>query len=133
MRNYFFICFIFFSLITFSCKRAPQDSRLPGEWVANHIDNNGNDVLASIFFVFNGNLSYSRGHTTWLGMWSTKNGVLNLSFEDSSINGTYNYKVKRYSQNTAASKPFDELQLETIEIDDSLYENQLTGSFNSLY
>ena len=133
MKNYFLIFFTFFTLITFSCKRAPQDSRLPGEWVANQIDNNGNNVVASIFFVFDGNLSYTRGHTTWLGKWSTKNRVLTLSFEDSSINGTYNYKVKGQSQNSGASKPFDELQLETIEIDDSLYKNQLTGSFNSLY
>ena len=60
-------------------------------------------------------------------------GVLSVSFEDSTINGTYNYKVKDQNQNTTALKLFDEIELTPIEIDDSLVVNQFSGTFNSIY
>ena len=124
----FFIC----SLI--SCRRYPNDSRLQGEWTTVQIDQaSGAEITASIFFVYDGDISYTRGNLSWLGKWNTDRGVLTVSFEDSTINGTYDYKVKNQNQNTTASKPFDELELIPIEIDDSLFVNQFLGTFNSLY
>ena len=93
----------------------------------------GAEITASIFFVYDGDISYSRGNLSWLGKWNTDRGVLTVSFEDSTINGTYNYKVKNQNQNTTASKPFDELELTPIEIDDSLLVNQFLGTFSSIY
>ena len=126
------IVFIFCCLI--ACKRRPHDSRLQGEWTTVQIEQgSGTEITASIFFVFDGDISYSRGNISWLGTWNTDRGVLTVSFEDSTINGSYDYKIKNQSQNTTASKPFDELELTPIEIDDSLFVNQFSGTFNSIY
>ena len=126
------IIFIFCGLI--SCRRYHNDSRLQGEWTTVQIDQaSGAEITASIFFVYDGDISYTRGNLSWLGKWNTDRGVLTVSFEDSTINGTYDYKVKNQNQNTTASKPFDELELTPIEIDDSLFVNQFLGTFNSLY
>ena len=126
------IVFVICSLI--SCRRYPNDSRLQGEWTTVQIDQaSGAEITASIFFVYDGDISYTRGDLSWLGRWNTDRGVLTVSFEDSTINGTYDYKVKNQNQNTTASKPFDELELTPIEIDDSLFVNQFLGTFNSLY
>ena len=126
------IILILFTLI--SCRRYPQDSRLQGEWTTVQIEQgSGTEITASIFFVFDGEISYSRGNISWLGTWNTDRGVLTVSFEDSTINGSYDYKIKNQSQNTTASKPFDELELTPIEIDDSLFVNQFSGTFNSIY
>tara|TARA_B110000305_G_scaffold224651_1_gene270417 strand:- start:79 stop:492 length:414 start_codon:yes stop_codon:yes gene_type:complete len=126
------IVFIFCCLI--ACKRRPHDSRLQGEWTTIHVEQgSGAEITASIFFVFDGDISYSRGNISWLGTWNTDRGVLTVSFEDSTINGSYDYKIKNQSQNTTASKPFDELELTPIEIDDSLFVNQFSGTFNSIY
>ena len=126
------IVLVFFFLNT--CRRHPNDSRLKGEWTTVQIDQvSGTEISASIFFVYNGDISYKRGNFSWLGKWDTDRGVLTVSFEDSSINGTYDYKVKTQNQNTTSSQPFDELKLTPIEIDDSLLINQFLGTFNSLY
>ena len=126
------IVFVFCSLI--ACRRYPNDSRLQGEWTTIQIEQGtGAEITASIFFVYDGDISYSRGNLSWLGKWNTDRGVLTVSFEDSTINGTYNYKVKNQNQNTTASKPFDELELTPIEIDDSLLVNQFSGTFSSIY
>ena len=126
------IIFIFCGLI--SCRRYPIDSRLQGEWTTVQIDQaSGAEITASIFFVYDGDISYTRGNLFWLGKWNTDRGVLTVSFEDSTINGTYDYKVKNQNQNTTASKPFDELELNSIEIHDSLLVNQFSGTFNSIY
>jgi len=126
------IVFIFCCLI--ACKRRPHDSRLQGEWTTIHVEQgSGAEITASIFFVYDGDISYSRGNLSWLGKCDTDRGVLTVSFEDSTINGTYDYKVKNQNQNTTASKPFDELELTPIEIDDSLFVNQFSGTFNSIY
>lgn len=132
LNRFFSIILILFTLI--SCRRYPQDSRLQGEWTTVQIEQgSGTEITASIFFVFDGEISYSRGNISWLGTWNTDRGVLTVSFEDSTINGSYDYKIKNQSQNTTASKPFDELELTPIEIDDSLFVNQLSGTFNSIY
>ena len=117
-----------------ACRRRPNDSRLQGVWTTIQIEQgSGAEITASIFFVYDGDISYSRGNLSWLGKWNTDRGVLTVSFEDSTINGTYDYKVKNQNQNTTASKPFDELELTPIEIDDSLFVNQFSGTFNSIY
>lgn len=132
LNRFFSIILILFTLI--SCRRYPQDSRLQGEWTTVQIEQgSGTEITASIFFVFDGEISYSRGNISWLGTWNTDRGVLTVSFEDSTINGSYDYKIKNQSQNTTASKPFDELELTPIEIDDSLFVNQFSGTFNSIY
>ena len=132
LNRFISIILILFTLI--SCRRYPQDSRLQGEWTTVQIDQgSGTEITASIFFVFDGDISYSRGNISWLGTWNTDRGVLTVSFEDSTINGSYDYKIKNQSQNTTASKPFDELELTPIEIDDSLFVNQFSGTFNSIY
>ena len=132
LNRFISIILILFTLI--SCRRYPQDSRLQGEWTTVHIEQgSGTEITASIFFVFDGEISYSRGNISWLGTWNTDRGVLTVSFEDSTINGSYDYKIKNQSQNTTASKPFDELELTPIEIDDSLFVNQFSGTFNSIY
>jgi hypothetical protein len=126
------IIFLFYCLI--ACRRRPNDSRLQGEWNTIHIEQgSGAEITASIFFVYDGDISYSRGNLSWLGKWNTDRGVLTVSFEDSTINGTYDYKVKNQNQNTAVAKPFDELELNPIKIDDSLFDNQFLGTFSSLY
>jgi len=126
------IVFVSFCLI--ACRRRPHDSRLQGEWTTIHIEQgSGAEITASIFFVYDGDISYSRGKLSWLGKWNTDRGVLTVSFEDSTINGTYDYKVKNQNQNTTAAKPFDELELNPIEIHDSLLVNQFSGTFNSIY
>ena len=113
--------------------RRPQDSRLQGEWTAVQIEQgSGVEITATIFFVYDGDISYSKGNLSWLGKWNTDRGVLKVSFEDSTINGTYDYKIKNQNQNTTAAKPFDELELNQIEIDDSLLVNQFLGTFNSV-
>ena len=117
-----------------ACRRRPHDSRLQGEWITTHIEQgSGAEITASIFFVYDGDISYTIGNLSWFGKWNTDRGVLAVSFEDSIINGTYDYKVKNQNQNTTASKPFDELELTPIEIHDSLLVNQLSGTFNSIY
>jgi hypothetical protein len=117
-----------------ACRRRPHDSRLQGEWITTHIEQgSGAEITASIFFVYDGDISYTIGNLSWFGNWNTDRGVLIVSFEDSTINGTYDYKVKNQNQNTTASKPFDELELTPIEIHDSLMVNQLSGTFNSIY
>ena len=132
LNRFISIILILFTLI--SCRRYPQDSRLQGEWTTVQIEQgSGTEITASIFFVFDGEISYSRGNISWLGTWNTDRGVLTVSFEDSTINGSYDYKIKNQSQNTTASKPFDELELTPIEIDDSLFVNQFSGTFNSIY
>jgi|TARA_B110000879_G_scaffold67942_1_gene95172 hypothetical protein len=132
LNRFISIILILFTLI--SCRRYPQDSRLQGEWTTVQIEQgSGTEITASIFFVFDGDISYSRGNISWLGTWNTDRGVLTVSFEDSTINGSYDYKIKNQSQNTTASKPFDELELTPIEIDDSLFVNQFSGTFNSIY
>ena len=132
LNRFISIILILFTLI--SCRRYPQDSRLQGEWTTVQIDQgSGTEITASIFFVFDGDISYSRGNISWLGTWNTDRGVLTVSFEDSTINGSYDYKIKNQSQNTTASKPFDELELRPIQIDDSLFVNQFSGTFNSIY
>ena len=126
------IVFVFCSLI--ACRRRPYDSRLQGEWTTIKIEQvSGAEITASIFFVYDGDISYTRGNLSWLGKWNTDRGILTVSFEDSTINGTYDYKVKTQNQNTAASYPFDELELNPIEIHDSLLVNQFSGTFNSIY
>jgi hypothetical protein len=125
------IVFIFCCLL--ACRRRPNDSRLQGEWTTIHIEQgSGAEITTSIFFVYDGDISYSRGNLSWLGKWNTDRGVLRVSFEDSTINGTYDYKVKNQNQNTTASKPFDELELNPIEIYDSLLVNQFSGTLNSI-
>ena len=132
LNRFISIILILFTFI--SCRRYPQDSRLQGEWTTVQIEQgSGTEITASIFFVFDGDISYSRGNISWLGTWNTDRGVLTVSFEDSTINGSYDYKIKNQSQNTTASKPFDELELTPIEIDDSLFVNQFSGTFNSIY
>ena len=132
LKKKLLIIFIFYSLI--ACRRKPHDSRLQGEWTTVQIEQgSGAEITASIFFVYDGDISYTRGNLSWLGKWNTDRGVLTVSFEDSTINGTYDYKVKNQNQNTTASKPFDELELTPIEIHDSLLENQFSGAFNSIY
>jgi hypothetical protein len=132
LNRFISIILILFTLI--SCRRYPQDSRLQGEWTTVQIEQgSGTEITASIFFVFDGDISYSRGNISWLGTWNTDRGVLTVSFEDSTINGSYDYKIKNQSQNTTASKPFDELELRPIQIDDSLFVNQFSGTFNSIY
>jgi|TARA_B110001452_G_scaffold17984_1_gene14661 hypothetical protein len=117
-----------------ACRRSPNDSRLQGDWTTIQIEQvSGAEITASIFFVYDGDISYSRGNLSWFGKWNTDRGVLTVSFEDSTINGTYDYKVNNQNQNTTASKPFDELELTPIEIDDSLFFNQFLGTFNSVY
>ena len=126
------IVLVFCCLI--ACRRRTHDSRLQGEWTTTQIEQgSGAEITASIFFVYNGDISYTRGNLSWFGNWNTDSGVLTVSFEDSTINGTYDYKVKNQNQNTAASKPFDELELNSIEIHDSLLVNQFSGTFNSIY
>ena len=126
------IVLVFCCLI--ACRRRPHDSRLQGEWTTTQIEQgSGAEITASIFFVYDGDISYTRGNLSWFGNWNTDSGVLTVSFEDSTINGTYDYKVKNQNQNTAASKPFDELELNSIEIHDSLLVNQFSGTFNSIY
>ncbi|MEK9619999.1 MAG: hypothetical protein VW078_07890 [Flavobacteriales bacterium] len=126
------ILFILCCLIV--CRRKPHDSRLQGEWTTVQIEQvSGAEITASIFFVFDGDISYTRGNLSWYGKWNTDRGVLTVSFEDSTINGTYDYKVKNQNQNTTAAKPFDELELTPIEIHDSLLVNQFLGTFNSIY
>ena len=126
------IVFAFCCLI--ACRRRPHDSRLQGEWTTTQIEQgSGAEITASIFFVYDGEISYTRGNLSWFGKWNTDRGVLTVSFEDSTINGNYDYKVKNQNQNTTASKPFDELELTPIEIHDSLMVNQFSGTFNSIY
>ena len=104
------------------------------EWATIQIEQgSGAEITASIFFVYDGDISCSRGNLSWFGNWNTDRGVLTVSFEDSTINGTYDYKVKDQNQNTTALKPFDELELTPIEVYDSLFVNQFSGIFNSIY
>ena len=99
------ILFVFCCLI--ACRRRPHDSRLQGEWTTVQIEQvSGAEITASIFFVYDGDISYTRGNLSWFGKWNTDRGVLNVSFEDSTINGIYDYKVKNQNQNTTAAKPF---------------------------
>ena len=91
-----------------SCRRRPQDSRLQGEWTTVQIKQGvGVEITATIFFVYDGDISYSSGNLSWIGRWNTERGVPKVSFEDSTINGTYDYKIKNQNQNTTAAKPFD--------------------------
>jgi hypothetical protein len=117
-----------------ACRRRPNDSRLQGEWTTIQIEQvSGAEITASIFFVYDGDISYTRGNLSWFGKWNTDRGVLTVSFEDSTIYGTYDYKIRNQNQNTTAAKPFDELELNPIEIHDSLLVNQFSGTFNSIY
>jgi hypothetical protein len=90
---------VFVSCCLIACRRRPHDSRLQGEWTTIHIEQgSGAEITTSIFFVYDGDISYSRGNLSWLGKWNTDRGVLRVSFEDSTINGSYDYKVKPESK-----------------------------------
>ena len=53
------IVLVFFFLN--SCRRHPNDSRLQGEWTTVQIDQlSGTEISASIFFVYDGDISYGR-------------------------------------------------------------------------
>ncbi|MEJ6755285.1 MAG: hypothetical protein QNK57_08925, partial [Flavobacteriales bacterium] len=73
LNRFISIILILFTLI--SCRRYPQDSRLQGEWTTVQIEQgSGTEITASIFFVFDGDISYSRGNISWLGTWNTDRG-----------------------------------------------------------
>tara|TARA_B100000768_G_scaffold121167_1_gene112129 strand:+ start:3279 stop:3476 length:198 start_codon:yes stop_codon:yes gene_type:complete len=60
-------------------------SNRPRKWSRNYNLN---------FFLYDGDISCPRGNLSWIGKWNTDRGVLTVSFEGSTINGTYDYKVK---------------------------------------
>ena len=87
-------------------------------------------------FVGNGQISFNRNFTSWLGEWSTNNGELNISFENGSINGTYLYKVQKKgggnAVNGVSQSAITDLELTPIAISDSLESNNLMGLFSSI-
>ncbi len=125
------------SIITLllSCNKDPFDKRLQKQWVATHVDNStGDEIESTIFFAHEGTVTYYRNLKSWSGEWRTDNGVLNVNFENSTINGSYDYKIKSNRANPVGNGlPFDVLTLDPITIDDSLDINKFKGEFNSLY
>jgi len=117
-----------------SCrKKDPHDSRLQGEWSSTQTDSiSGIQSEANLFFLFDGNLSYDKSFVSWSGEWSTDNGTLILSFENGSINGTYNYEINKKGGVNSVSYAFSELELSPIELDDSLSNNPIHGTYMKL-
>ena len=77
------------------------------EWATIQIEQgSGAEITASIFFVYDGDISYSRGNLSWFGNWNTDRVVLTVSFEDSTINGTYDYKVKDQNKKNNSFEAF---------------------------
>lgn len=126
-----------FSIIVLisSCNKDPHDIKLQKQWVATHIDNiTGNEIESTIFFVNDGTVTFDRNLKNWSGKWVTDNGKLDIDFENATIMGSYNYKIKSNRANPVGNGlPFDILTLEPINIDDSLDINQFKGEYNSLY
>ncbi len=122
-------------VLTLSCNKDPQDVKLQKQWVATHIDSsNGNEIESTIFSVHDGTVTFERNLKNWTGEWSTDNSTLNIDFENSTISGSYDYKIKSNRANTVGnSLPYDVLTLDPINIDDSLDLNQFKGEYNSLY
>ena len=122
-------------IILIGCNKDPHDVKLQKQWVANHVDNStGDDIESTIFFVHDGTVTFARNLKNWSGEWSTDNGVLSISFENETISGSYDYKVKNNRSSPVGNGlPFEVLTLEPINIDDSLDVNQFKGEYNSLY
>lgn len=89
-----------------------------------------------MFFLFDGGLSFEKDFTYWTGSWSTDNGVLNISLENNTIMGSYEYEITRNggngSLNGVGQSAITDLLLTPINIDDSLKNNNLKGIFSSL-
>ena len=87
-------------------------------------------------FVGNGQVSFERSYTSWLGEWSTNNGELNISFENETINGTYSYNVQKKgggnAVNGVSQSAITDLELNPVTISDSLESNNLKGLFSSI-
>ena len=128
-------------VLTLSCNKDPQDVKLQKQWVATHVDSsNGNEIESTIFFGHDGTITFQRNLKNWTGNWYTNKGELNVSFENSSINGLFDYNTTSNRGHSNSSGfpvgnglPYDQLELEPIEIDDSLLVNQFKGTYNSLY
>ena len=129
---------IFILIILFtSCNKDPYDRNLTGEWFKNSIDPSGGlQVESTMFFLFDGGLSFEKNFTYWTGNWNTDNGVLNISLENNTIMGSYEYKITRNggngSINGVGQSAITDLELIPINIDDSLNDNNLKGIFSSL-
>lgn len=127
-----FICFILLG-----CNKDPYDKKLTRKWSKTEIDNNGNSqIVADLLFVGNGQVSFDRNYTSWLGEWNTDNGELTLSFENGSIFGVYEYHVKKKgggnAVNGVSQSAITDLELNPVTISDSLEANNLKGLFSSL-
>lgn len=129
---------IFILVILFTnCNKDPYDKNLTGEWFKNTTDSNGTIQREStLFFLFDGGLSFEKNFTYWTGNWSTDNGVLNISLENNTIMGSYEYEITRNggngSLNGVGQSAITDLELKSINIDDSLKNNNLKGIFSSL-
>jgi hypothetical protein len=122
-------------VLILSCNKDPQDIKLQKQWMATHIDSgSGDEIESTIFFVHDGTVTFNRSLKNWSGKWNTNNGTLSISFENETITGTYDYKVKNNRASPVGTRlPFEVLTLEPITIDDSLDLNQFKGEYNSLY
>ena len=129
---------VFILIILFSCRnKDPYDRNLTGEWFKNTTDPIGGiQVESTMFFLFDGGLSFEKNFTYWTGNWNTDNGVLNISLENNTIMGSYEYKITRNggngSINGVGQSAITDLELIPINIDDSLNDNNLKGIFSSL-
>ena len=129
---------IFILTILFTCcNKDPYDKNLPGEWFKNTTDSSGGiQIESKMFFLFDGGLSFEKDFTYWTGSWSTDNGVLNISLENNTIMGSYEYEITRNggngSLNGVGQSAITDLLLTPINIDDSLKNNNLKGIFSSL-
>ena len=129
------VSFIF--IVLAGCNKDPNDKRLNRQWEKTSIDNSGAiQTESAIMFVGNGQVSFERGYTSWIGEWSTNNGELNISFENGSINGTYSYNVQKKgggnAVNGVSQSAITDLVLTPIVISDSLESNNLKGLFSSI-
>ena len=128
----------FILIILFTCcNKDPYDRNLTGEWFKNTTDPIGGiQVESTMFFLFDGGLSFEKNFTYWTGNWNTDNGVLNISLENNTIMGSYEYKITRNggngSINGVGQSAITDLELIPINIDDSLNDNNLKGIFSSL-